>query len=145
MNKVIKAIQNELANEYKIAEKNLERANDEWKKPQDEQEANSTLLRAGIATGVMRITEKLSKLIYEMTDEDEAKHCDKNCDGCKCKNCPKNNNKDQWIDFKTDKKGNRRVDIDMTKLTEEERKEVAEGIVEVVANIIGDAMAEEDE
>lgn len=54
-------VQNKLKEAYGIASEEFLKTSDEWDKPQNEEDANDTLLRMGAAVGIMELSENLSK------------------------------------------------------------------------------------
>lgn len=114
---------------YQSSEKKLEQHKEEWKHPQETEDADRTLLGMGIAYGTMKATTHISKFINELVDETLVKEQ------------PKKQKK--YMDFKMGKNtnGDEIKEISVDEIPEEDKKE----ILLALAQAFGFAPEQEEE
>lgn len=125
--KALGSVQELLKNMYQTSEKKLEQHKDEWKHPQDEDDANRTLVGYGFAKGAMEATTHVSKFINDLVDAQVVKE--------------QKQNKDKWIDFKKGKNTNGMKEVSVDEIPEEDKKE----ILLALAQAFGFAPEQEEE
>ena len=119
-------VQKLLKGMYESGERRLEQNMEEYKKPQDEKDANESLLKIGLSHGVMMTTTHISKFINELIDGEVVERV------------KKNKKEKKFWDIKDDgskvkarvQDGDEYKEVDMNDIPQEDKKEMLEALSE---------------